>query len=367
MLKVIFVLLLIFAVTVNADLEYRVENTNLSVSQKSLLPSSNKTYLYNYDRLRLRTDYTQDNFFATAIVDAVNYYGSNYTTSPDFEFIRAIESDTPFSSQSDFHDYGKGSTYAKVYRLYGGYEDTQNRIIVGLQNISMGVGRVWTPTNIFNPKNIYALEPDEVFGVFGLSYTRYINDTSHVRVVSSQKADKSFKYAAIYKSYMSFADIGLSVIRSNQTQMLGYEIEANVLDSGVEFRSEGAYIKNESKEFFQGIVGLDYGFVNGISIVAELLYSSEDFSSEDILYNINSEINQNLVDSKLYTALSLSYSFNIFLDGSLLYIESFDGKDSKFISPTLTYTLNDYNSFTLGSMLQSGDKDRYFFKWSLSF
>jgi hypothetical protein len=32
--------------------------------------------------------------------------------------------------------------------------------ICSLQNISMGVGRIWTPTNSFNPKNIYALESD---------------------------------------------------------------------------------------------------------------------------------------------------------------------------------------------------------------
>jgi hypothetical protein len=93
------------------------------------------------------------------------------------------------------------------------------------------------------------------------------------------------------------------------------------------------------------------------------------------MLNLDSEILSNLVSANLYTAVSLSYGFNIFLDGSLVYIESFDEKNSRFISPTLTYTLNDYNSFTLGAMIQNGDREsefdqtqnRYFFKWLLSF
>ena len=357
MIKLIL-LLFLFPHAMMADFDYRIENTNLSVSQDSVV--------YNYDRLRLRGDYFQNNFFSTIIVDGVNYYGQKYINSEEFTLIKSIESDTPFSTASSFYNYDNGSAYAKIYRAYIGYEDGKNRVVFGLQNITMGVGRIWNPTNLFNPTNIYALEPDEVFGVFGVSYTRYINDTSHIRVVASQKADDSFKYGAIYKSYMSFADIGFSLISSNQTKMLGYEIEGNLLDTGIELRSEGAYIKNELKDFFQGIVGVDYGFVNGVTLVAEVLYSSKNFSYQEILENFNSEIASNLVYTNFYTALSLSYSFNIFLDGSVLYIDSFDDKNSRFISPSLTYTLDDYNSFMVGAMV--GDlKSRYYFKYLLSF
>ncbi len=376
MFKKLLFLLFLFPHAMMADFDYRVENSNLSVSQDSLV--------YNYDRLRFRGDYSQDNFFSTLIIDGINYYGQEYVDSNEFGFIKLIESDTPFSTKTSFYNYDNGSAYAKLYRLYGGYEDSQNRIVVGLQNISMGVGRIWNPTNLFNPKNIYAIEPDEIFGVLAFSYTRYIDDTSHLSVVALQKADNSFKYAGIYKGFFEFAELGIDIVSSNETKMIGYEIEGNLLDTGIELRSEGAYIKNEfkdsllttqDKEFFQGIVGLDYGFVNGVTLVAEALYSSEKFSSQDILLNFNSEIASNLVYSNFYTALSLSYSFNIFLDGSLLYIESFNEKNSRFISPSLTYTLNDYNSFILGAMLKGGSgvsefgmiKNSYYFKWALSF
>jgi len=381
--KITLYLLLVTSI-VYADFEYRVENSNFTISQGSMNPASDETYLYNYDRLRFRSDYTEDAFFLTLIADGVNYYGNSYVNSNDFNYIKLQESDTPFKTQSEHSSYANGSIYAKIYRVYGGYEDDANRVVLGLQNITMGVGRIWMPTNLFNPRNTYALEPDETFGVFALSYTRHLSNTSDVTVLLSQKKDNSFKYAAIYKSSLDFADFSLDFVKSDDTTMLGYDIEANLGDSGVEVRSEGAYIQNrlkesantkENVEFFQGIAGADYGFVNGITLVAEALYSSQSFSYQKILLNYDSEIAPNLVYSNFYTALTLSYSFNIYLDSSLLYIESFNEKNSRYISPTLTYTLNDYNSFMLGAMLQNGEKgsefgdfsNSYYFKWFLSF
>jgi len=373
---------ILLASSLFGDFAYKVDNTNITISKDSA--SEDKTYMYNYNRLRFRSDYIDDEYFATIIADGVNYLGDNYVKSNIFEYLKATHSDTPFKTQSNYKDYGDGSIYAKLYRLYGGYEDNENRVLVGLQNISMGVGRIWTPTNLFNHRNIYALEPDEVFGVYAISYSRNINDTSHVTLVASQKSDNSFKYALRYKTFLEFADFAIDFVNSNETKMIGYEIEGNLADTGAELRSEGVYVKNsfettvnrEEIEFFQGILGTDYGFENGVTVVIEALYSSKKFSYQEIALNLNSEILPNLTNSHFYTGVTLSYSFNIFLDASLLYIENFNNHNSRFISPTLRYTLNDNNSFTLGTMIQNGggsssefssvDKT-YYLKWALSF
>jgi len=376
MIKKHLFFLLLFVHLVYADFEYTVNNSNFTISQGSVIFGEDKTYIYNYNRLRFRGDYTNDGFFGTVIADGVNYFGDHYIDSESFKYIQKIKSDTTFNTKTN-----DGPRYAKLYRLYGGYEDSQNRVVIGLQNISMGVGRIWTPTNMFNPKNSYALEPDEVYGVAALSYTRYLSNTSHVNIVASQKADNSFKYAARYKTLAGFAEIGIDAMISDDTKMAGYEIESNLADTGIEVRSEGAYIQHSltgtsnKEEFFQAIAGADYGFKNGVTLVVEALYSSDKFSHQEIIQNLDSEILSNLVYSNLYTAVSLSYSFNIFLDASLLYIESFEGKNSCFVSPSLTYTLNDNNSFIIGAMTQNGDDssgsgtsdNTYYFKWALSF
>ena len=373
--KIAAFLLLIFTCNLLAEYDYTVTNTNFTISQGSYIPNDDTTYLYNYNRLRYRGDYVKEDFFATAIADVVNYLGDEYVSSPSFKYIELIEADTHFKTQTSFHSYNNGVAYAKLYRLYAGYEDEEQRVILGLQNISMGVGRIWTPTNLFNPRNSYALEPDETFGVAALAYTRHLSDMSNITLVASQKEDNSFKYALRYKSSLDIADVAINLIHSNETEMAGFEIEGNLADTGVEVRSEGAYIKTDDFDFFQGIVGADYGFVNGVSVVFEALYSSKTFTFSEMLQRFDSEIAPNLMYSHFYGAGTLSYSFNLFLDASLLYIESFNEHNSRFISPTLTYTLNDYNSFSLGAMLQQGASnsefgmlsDSYYFKYSLSF
>jgi hypothetical protein len=377
-------LLLFFGGVLFGEVNYRVTNTNITVSQGSDIGLQDKRYEYNYNRLRLYLDYSREGYFGSVIGDGVNYFGDVYTDSESFEYLKNSRSDTPFDTQTNFKDYGDGAMYAKLYRAYVGYEDAKNRAVAGLQNISMGVGRIWTPTNIFNPKNSYAIEPDEIYGVSALSYVRHLSDTSHVALAASQNSQKKFKYRGGYKGYLGFADVGVNVVYSDKTKMLAYEIEGNLADTGVELRSEAGYIKSTlfdalgkeyDIEFFQGIVGAEYGFVNGVTLLFETLYGSKDFTYEERILNLNSDIFSNLLNSNFYSGVSISYGFNLFLDASLLYIESFADKNSRFISPSLSYTLNDYNTFTLGAQILDGKgnsefrayKSSYFFKWSLSF
>lgn len=375
---------LLLSTMLMAEVSQRIENTNFTISQGSVFPNDNTRYLYNYDRLRYRTDYFDDTLFFTFIGDGVNYLGSKYVDSDSFSFRELLHADVPFRTQSEFHYYDKGSIYAKLYRMYGGYEDEENRIVLGLQNISMGVGRLWNPTNIFNPPNTYSLEPDEVFGVMALSYTRHISERSDMTAVVSQKEDHSFKYALRYKAFLDFTDVGLSLIKSNETFMLGLELEANLGDTGIEVRAEGAYIESELKEttfatknenFYQAILGADYGFQNGVTLTLEARYTSQTFAFDQILLNVDSEILPNLAFSKFYLGSTVNYDFTLFLSGSLLYIESFNTFNSRFISPSLTYTLNDYNSFVLGAMIQQGNEqsefgsfsNTYYLNYKLSF
>ena len=358
-------------------MKYKIENSNFTLSQASLLPYEDESYLYNYDRLRVRVDFKDEYLFATAIGDAVNYLGSGYLNSASFGYAMQMISDTPFKTQTRLQEYDAGAIYAKLYRLYGGYDDALNRIVIGLQNISMGVGHIWTPTNLFNPKNSYALEPDETYGIAALSYTRYIGDKSQLHIVASQRRDKSYKYALEYKLSLEETDIALSAIKSESTKMLGYSIEGDLADTGIEWRSEGAYIKSQintigvsgemsqnEEEFFQGILGADYGFVNGVNLTIEALYSSKLFTYSEVIANSQSQLISNMTLSHFYLGATVSYDFTIYLLGALVYIESFGSDEydehSRFIAPTLTYTLNDHNAFTLGAMIQNGSNDSEF-------
>lgn len=366
---------LIVAATLCAESEFTVENTNFLLQQPDLLDTTD--YVYDFNRLRLRADWREKGYFVTATGDAVNYLGDAYVHSPDFEYIDAIRPDIPFEVRTEAQRYGSGAALARIHRLHGGYEGDAWRVDAGIQKISMGVGRIWTPTDLYNPKNSYALEPDEVFGVLAAHAAYSPTDLSTLSAVVSVRRDHSLKYAARYKGYLDVADVGIDLIRSDETTMVGYELEGNLLSTGAEWRTEGGYFKNTplNAEFFQGIAGVDYGFVNGVTWAVEMLYSSETFSYAQLITNYESEIINNMVQSPFYAGTTLMYDFNLLFSGSLLYIESFDDVNSRFIVPNLTYTIGDHNSVSLGAMLGMGSSqsefgqygESYYFKWVASY
>ena len=348
------VLFSIFASGVQADAAFTIENTNFLLRQPDLFNTTE--YLYDYDRLRLSGQWHEGGYFLTAIGDAVNYLGYDFVHSPDFKYADKIRPDIPFETRTEAQQYGTGALYGRIYRLYGGYADDVQSVTAGIQKVSMGVGRIWTPTDLYNPKNSYALEPDEVNGVLAVNYAYSPADLSTVSAVVSIRKDRSLKYAARYKGYLAFADIGIDLIRSDDTVMIGYEIEGNLFDTGAEWRSEGGYFKNDplDAEFFQGIAGFDYGFENGLTWAVEALYSSETFTYFQLIENVDNEIFNNMVQSYFYAGTTLSYDFTLAWSGSLLYIESFNDQNSRFVVPALTYTLGDHNTFSIGAMLHNG-------------
>lgn len=378
MMHRVFVLALLIAAWAaegSAEQRLGIENTNFLLRQPNL--DNTDAFLYDYDRLRLTAQWRERGYFLTAIGDAVNYLGYDYVHSPDFDYVDAIRPDIPFEVRTEGQRYGTGVAYARIHRLYGGYDDGVQRVSAGIQKISMGVGRIWTPTDLYNPKNSYALEPDEVYGVLAATYAYSLTDLSVASAVASIRKDRSFKYAARYKGYLGFADVGVDFIRSDDTLMVGYEVEGNFFDTGAEWRSEGGYFKNDPLRaaFFQGIAGFDYGFENGVTWAVEALYSSETFTYAQLIENYDSEIINNMVQSPFYLGTTLSYDFNLAYSGSLLYIESFTDGGSRFVAPTLTYTVNDHNSLSAGAMLGLGSDgsefnaygQTYYAKWVLSY
>ena len=375
---------LLLAVPLFAEFKWSMENSNFLLSQASYVPLEEERYTFDYNRFRVRVDWQQENFFATAIGDGVSYLGSDFVNSASFGYLKFIRSDTPFKTQTAFNDLSEGSAYAKLYRLYAGYDDGKSRVVAGLQNINIGVGQIWTPSNLFNPKNTYALEPDETFPVLALYGAHYVTEKTQLYGAVSQRRDHSFKYAGGYKHTFESTEISLNVIHSEQTTMYGYTIVGDLSDTGLELRSEGAYIEStlpvlgstdQEVDFFQGLVGADYAFQNGLNLTVEGLYSSKAFTYLDAISNLNSELNGNMTLSHFYLGTMMRYDFTIYLLGSLLYIESFNDSNSRFVSPTLTYTMNDNNQFNLGALIQGGPEDSefgmfgntYYLKYVLSF
>ncbi len=355
-----FVTLLCLTVPIMAiEHDINIENTNYTIS-KIPYGEEDRT-LYNYNRLRLTDRMKEGNWFVNIIADIDNYYGEDYIDSFEYQFLRGIKADTPFDIETNAKNYGNGEVFGRLHRFNVGYGDEKHNVVFGLQKITMGVGRIWTPTDLFNPRNPLALEPDQIYGNFALSYTYALGDLSEVMGVVARRDDNSYKYAGRIKGNVEIGDIALDLYSSDDAQMFAYEIEGNLFDTGIEWRSEGGYYKDKllDKEFFQAILGLDYGFVNGLTVMTEWLHSSETYSFDEILTHQDSSLSNNRHISSDYVGASAYYDFNLLYNGALSMIYSPEDQSS-FISPLIEYSISDDASLAIGAMLYAGDRESEF-------
>lgn len=357
------------------DHDITVENTNYTLSKVPF--SDDNRILYNYNRIRMSDKMKEDNLFMTIIADVDNYYGADYLDSFEYQFLRGIKADTPFKIETNTKHYGEGEIFGRFHRFNIGYIDEKHNVVFGLQKVSMGVGRIWTPTDLFNPRNPLALEPDQIYGNYALSYTYAWGKLSEAMGVVAKRNDDSYKYAGRVKTNIDIADIALDLFSSNDAQMIAYEIEGNVFDTGIEWRSEGGYYKDKllDKEFYQTILGVDYGFVNGLTVMTEWLHSSGTYTSNEILLTQESTLSNNRHLSTDYVGASAYYDFNLLINGALSMIYSVDDHSS-FIAPLIEYSLSDDASLALGALIYSGDEqsefgnlegNTYYLRWKITY
>nr|WP_321268490.1 hypothetical protein [uncultured Sulfurimonas sp.] len=334
------------------------ENSNFTLSAP--IDATKDRTIYNYNRFRVTASMQENNWFITSIGDIENYLGRDMIESSSYIASSKAKPDIPFETKTGVTNYTEGEFFAKLYRLYAGYADAKHRVSFGVQKISMGVGRIWNPTDLFNPKNSLALEPDEIYGAYSLLYTYALSDLSQITAVVAEQENHKFKYAGRIKGYVKVVDIALDVVSSDDATMIGYEIEGELFESGVALRSEGAWFEDKllKEEFFQGIFGADYTFSNSLSLTGEWLHSSKYFNPQTISSS-SVALPNNLMQSRGYGGLSIGYEFDALLYGSMTSIIS--GDDGSFYAaPTLRYSLADDVTLLAGAMFYGGKEKNEF-------
>jgi len=351
MIRSLLVVIYLASILFAREVEATFENSNFTLLAP--LDSKGNKELLNYNRFRLTGHIRDENWFVTAITDIENYIGKEHINSTSYKSASSISSDTHFSTQSNTNSYNDGEYYAQLYRMYAGYANEKHRISFGIQKVSMGVGRIWNPTDLFNPKNPLALEPDEVFGAFSLFYTYSPSELSEITIVGAKRADKSFKYAGRIKGYLEFLDVALNIIDAKDATMVGYELEGELFESSIELRSEGGWFDDKllNQQYFQGLIGADYAFINSLILTGEWLYTSKIFKEEFMIKPSGTP--NNLVSAHNYFGLNLAYQFDSLLFGSLSSIVNIDD-GSSYITPVVNYSFNDDTVIKIGTMLYRG-------------
>ncbi len=211
-------------------------------------------------------------------------------------------------------------------------------LIAGRQRIPFGVGRVWNPIDAFNPIDATSIETNEREGVDSFRLEYALSDLSNLDVTFASE-----KIAARLKGFFGVTDIALVTVFDDDQEriIIGWELEGELADSGLDLRSEGGLFYDQTTEEYHTsfIVGGEYGFSNSLSLLAEYHYSDEE--------NLDQ------------LGLTLGYQFSTLLSLNLLTIVDLNDNSSLF-SPTLTYSLSDEMTLSGGFFLYNGGVGDYF-------
>jgi len=175
-------------------------------------------------------------------------------------------------------------------------------------------------------------------GTEALRYEYAINSLSNLDITLSNK-----KQAARIKGYLNVADVALVLVKNENKEIIGYEVEGEF--KSITLRSKGGYFTDTQS--YRYIIGAEYGFENSITILTEFYHDSE-------------------LDSK-QLALNLSYRYSPILYLNFLALRNFDN-DAIMIAPSTTYSLSDKSTIAIGAFIGVKESsNQYFMRYFINF
>lgn len=164
-----------------------------------------------------------------------------------------------------------------VDRLSIRHEMNWGNVEIGRQRISWGTGRIWNPTDLFNPINPANFTKIEKDGADAISTMIYLGSFTDLNIVYNptddfNQSNYGFRFRTNYAQY-DFALIGGYF---DKRIVAGLDFAGSLFDAGI--RGEGIFSianKNDEESFLKFILGADYQFSPELYAVVEYQFNGE--------------------------------------------------------------------------------------------
>jgi hypothetical protein len=250
-----------------------------------------------------------------------------------------------------------------IDRLSFHHEFDFGNIEIGRQRISWGTGRIWNPTDLFNPINPANFAKIEKDGADAVSAMIYLGSFTDLNIVYNPTNDfKKSNYGFRFRTNFSEYDVAIIGGYFDDRIVTGLDFAGNLFDAGV--RGEGiiSFNKDNSEDHFaKFILGADYQFTPKLYTVIEFHYNGEgetNSSNYELLRLVNGEI---LNLSKNYVYAGINYQITpLFI---LLFANNINLNDkSGFISFNGNYSITADFYLSAGVQISYGTEfDEYWY------
>lgn len=250
-----------------------------------------------------------------------------------------------------------------IDRLYFRQSFENAVLTAGRQNVSWGSGRVWHPTDLFNPINPANFSKFEKDGADAVSFKYFFGSFTDLELVFNiRERFLDFNYAGRFRTNFSEYDVSIMSGRFDKRFVVGADFAGNLFGAG--FRGEALFSSDEtdiSANYVRFIFGLDYQFTSKLYCLIEYQFNGAGTTYKDkydLAALFRGEI-QNL--NKNYIIVSSNYLVHPLINFNLSVLSNLNDK-SGFISLATAYGILENVNLRLGGVYFYGqEKTEYWY------
>ena len=336
----------------------------------------------------------RDRIYGELIYDVESRTGTTLDTL-GFAIGEEIGARTWLDADRVFSRHEDGHWRHVLYRAWLRWESDRVELTVGRQRIPLGRGRLWNPTDLFNPIFPLAIEGEQRIGQDGIRARWKLSERLWAEAMWTREEDPRELIGALSPAMEDVPgdtntavrlelarvemDAAIMVGRFGRDYVFGADVARNVGDAA--FRGEATFTDlDEGGRIWQVVASLDYTFSIGSGLygLVEHLYNENVIGSLDAsafappgpippgalepLVREIARLQAPFLDritsfARNQTGFGLSYTFNPLVSTNVFGLYDWNGP-SAAIFPVATFTLRDDLVLTMGGQLFIGPRGR---------
>ncbi len=324
------------------------------------LHNIDQNYWMDVTRIRLRPtlNLSENGYIALEYEVAATYHSGTIV----FLAPSSVDYHQLFDLNWDIQKNNGWQILHNIDRLYYRQQVGDFDISIGRQRIAWGSGRIWNPTDLFNPLNPTTFSKIEKDGVDAASVKLTLGTLSDAILVFNPQRNNSSNYAIrIRTNYGEFDFAGVAGY-FDQRVIVGGDIAGNLFEAGV----RGEMILSMKKDspshcFAKAIIGADYQWTRDLYTLVEYHKNGEG-EIDPAKYNVSKLSTGEVLNVGTdYLAVSVSYLIHPLVTTSVTCTGNLHDK-STYVALSAVYIPDDDISITIGGQLFTGDQlDEYWY------
>lgn len=244
-----------------------------------------------------------------------------------------------------------------IDRLSVRHEMNWGNVEIGRQRISGGTGRIWNPTDLFNPINPANFTKIEKDGADAISTMIYLGNFTDLNIVYNptddfNQSNYGFRFRTNYAQY----DFSFVSGYFDKRIVAGLDFAGNLFDAGIRGEVIFSIANEDDKEnFLKFILGADYQFSSELYAVVEYQFNGEG-KTQKTDYELTRLTSGEILNlSRNYLHTGLSCQITPLLNFSLNNTFNFNDK-SGFLGFSAYYSITSDLYILAGTQISYGNE-----------